>query len=327
MIFFVVFLRFLAACLITNAHYTGGIYPTELIANGGLLGDVIFFAVSGYCLYNIKHWFPRWYGKRLVRCYIPVLIVTAIYCLFGLYSFKEHNPFWWFVYPTNYHFVASIILLYIPFYVIIKVRFFREKLPIVAGVVLLAHLIVYIFAYDKSYYHIDSVREPMIWFLFMEAMLIGAWFRQKDGIIRNNFHWYFPIFLIVLLGLYFGSKIVFSKTESLSHFQIVNQFVLLLVLFSILLLFSSLDSRLERMPARIKKAIMFISEMTLEIYVVQYAIIDSLRPLYAGYFPQSWFALTITILVAATLLHFVCKGVLHVSDLIVSKIRIRTIKQ
>lgn len=43
MIFFIVFLRFLAACLITNAHYTGGIYPTEIIANGGLLGDVIFF--------------------------------------------------------------------------------------------------------------------------------------------------------------------------------------------------------------------------------------------------------------------------------------------
>lgn len=41
MILFIEFLRALAACLITNAHYTG-IYPTDLIANGGLLGDVIF---------------------------------------------------------------------------------------------------------------------------------------------------------------------------------------------------------------------------------------------------------------------------------------------
>ena len=44
LIFFVTVLRALAACIITNAHYTG-VYPTDLIANGGLLGDVIFFAV------------------------------------------------------------------------------------------------------------------------------------------------------------------------------------------------------------------------------------------------------------------------------------------
>lgn len=42
MIVFITWLRCLAAMLITNAHYTG-IYPTDLIANGGLIGDVLFF--------------------------------------------------------------------------------------------------------------------------------------------------------------------------------------------------------------------------------------------------------------------------------------------
>lgn len=41
MVLYITFLKALAACLITNAHYTG-IYPTDLIANGGLLGDVFF---------------------------------------------------------------------------------------------------------------------------------------------------------------------------------------------------------------------------------------------------------------------------------------------
>ena len=54
MIFFITFLRALAACIITNAHYTG-IYPTDMIANGGLIGDVLFFSVSGFCLYNVKN--------------------------------------------------------------------------------------------------------------------------------------------------------------------------------------------------------------------------------------------------------------------------------
>jgi peptidoglycan/LPS O-acetylase OafA/YrhL len=53
MIFYITVLRALAAILITNAHYTG-VYPNELIANGGLLGDVIFFAVSGFFLFNVK---------------------------------------------------------------------------------------------------------------------------------------------------------------------------------------------------------------------------------------------------------------------------------
>lgn len=34
MIFFITVLRALAACFITNAHYEG-IYPTNIIANGG----------------------------------------------------------------------------------------------------------------------------------------------------------------------------------------------------------------------------------------------------------------------------------------------------
>ena len=66
MVMFVYVLRALAACLITNSHYTG-IYPTDLIANGGLIGDILFFAISGYCLYNIKQNFFKWYGKRLTR--------------------------------------------------------------------------------------------------------------------------------------------------------------------------------------------------------------------------------------------------------------------
>lgn len=99
MVFFITVLRALAACLITNAHYTG-IYPTDLIANGGLIGDVLFFAVSGYCLYNIKMSFPRWYGKRLYRVYPPVLIMTLVYVLLGAYSLADHNAVWWFVYPT-----------------------------------------------------------------------------------------------------------------------------------------------------------------------------------------------------------------------------------
>ena len=107
MIFFISVLRAFAAMIITNSHYTG-VYPHDIIANGGLYGDVIFFAVSGFCLVNIKQKFKLWYPKRILRCYIATIIITAVYMLVGLYPPPGGVQSWiyWFIYPTKYHFVG-----------------------------------------------------------------------------------------------------------------------------------------------------------------------------------------------------------------------------
>ena len=107
--------------------------------------DIIFFAVSGYCLTNVKKSFPSWYGKRVLRCYTPVVIMTAIYMILGFYSLSDHNGFWWYVYPTYYHFVASIIVLYIPFYLIMKVDFLKKNIPWIMVFVGVVYGVVYLF--------------------------------------------------------------------------------------------------------------------------------------------------------------------------------------
>ena len=304
MIFFIVVLRALAACLITNSHYTG-IYPTDIIANGGLLGDVIFFAVSGYCLLNVKKDFPTWYGKRLWRVYLPVLLITAVYFLIGQYKFGEDGFLWWFVYPTNYHFVASIVLLYIPFYFIGRYDFFKNRIPLIAGVVGVVYLVVYVFFYDKSYYHIDTVREWMIRFLFFESMLLGGYFRHNDDKFRNKFHWALPIITGTLFVVYFASKLLFSKYVKLAPLQIINQFIIFALLFFVFWLFASLDKKLEKLPKPIKVCFEYLSKITLEIYIVQYVLISVLKPYFT--FPINWVVITASILLAATALHYVCK--------------------
>ena len=120
MVFYISMLRALATCLITNSHY-GNVYPPfmSIVANGGLLGDVIFFSVSGYCLCNIKSSFLKWYTKRLYRIYIPVWIITLLYLGIGAYNLSQHSLVEMLIYPTRYHFIRSIILLYIPFFIII----------------------------------------------------------------------------------------------------------------------------------------------------------------------------------------------------------------
>ncbi len=318
MVFFIVVLRALSACLITNAQYTG-IYPTDIIANGGLIGDVLFFAISGYCLFNVKKSFPSWYGKRLYRIYPPVLFITTIYFLTGSYSFAKGNFVWWFVYPTYYHFVASILLLYIPFYIVAKVKALRERIPLIMSVVALAYIIVYAFFYDKTYYHIDNVREWMIRFLFFESMLLGAYFKKNKEKFENKFRWYVPFVAITVFVLYFASKLFFTRYPQYSSLQIVNQLLIFALLYFIFWLFASIDEKLEKMPAWIKKPITFISKITLEIYVVQYVIIDLIRPVIS--FPLNWVAITASIIISAYILHILCELFYKGVDIFINKIK------
>ena len=303
MVFFIDFLKALASCLITNAHYTG-IYPTDLIANGGLIGDILFFAVSGWCLYRIREPFLKWYAKRLYRCYLSVILITGIYLLLGFYSLEENSFFWWFLYPTAYHFVSSIVLLYIPYYCVMVTPWLRKRLPALMLAVFGFGLLIYLTWYDKSYYHIDNVREPMIRILFFESMLLGAWFRQNDACLRGVVHWWhFPAALLAFCA-YFASKLLFSRLPQFSEWQIMNQILIFILLFLIFRAVAGINPRLEQMPERIKHIVRLLSEITLEIYVVQYVLIDKIRPL--AVFPFNWLLLTVSIILAAVVLHRIC---------------------
>ena len=227
----------------------------------------------------------------------------------GFYSLNEHSIFWWFVYPTYYHFVASIIVLYIPFYFIMRIHFLKEHILSVMGIIALAWLLLYFTVYDKTYYHIDTVREPMIRFLFMECMLLGAWFRYNDKKIRNRFKAWHLIATAIAFCVYFASKLLFSYWESLASFQILNQIAIFALLILVFLTFAGLDSKLENLPVWLKKAISFVSGITLEIYVVQYVLIGLMRPV--GIFPLNWILLTASILGSAFILYKITEGFYH----------------
>lgn len=316
MIFFITVLRAIAAILITNAHYMN-VYPTNLIANGGLLGDVIFFAVSGFCLVNIRQNFVSWYRKRIIRIYPVVWIITTIYILLGFYSFEGWTLAEYYLYPTYYHFVASIIVLYIGFYIVMKTKVLVRNIPKIILGLLIIELLVYVFIYDKSTYHIDTVREPMIRFLFFQAMLLGAYFRiYKEKFINNNrvIYW---VASLVLFIIYFTSKLAFVKFDNLSSYQILNQIVLFGLLYFVFRCFAGIDDLLEALPVKIKAIISFISMITLEIYVVQYVIIPRLAFLV---FPLNWFLITATIIVTAYLLHIISNIVIKSIEGGISKI-------
>ena len=320
MLFFITAIRALAACLITNSHY-GGIYPDQLMAIGGLLGDVLFFCVSGYCLCHVKGSFPRWYGKRVMRCYVPVILITAIYMLIGYYPKNIHSALWWYIYPTYYHFVASIIILYIPFYVFMKIKWCKQHIPLLMLLIAAVYMLVYLFAYNTAYYHIDTVEEPMIRFLFMESMLLGAHLKQREDKIRNRFSWTTAVMTIVLFATYFVSKILFSRNPTLAPWQIVDQLLIFAFLYFVFRLFIGADEKLERLPSWCKRVISFLAKVTLEIYVVQNYLIYLLYD--AAPFPVNWLCVTAAILLSAFALHCVSDWIIRRLEAAIEKLSIR----
>lgn len=295
---FIIWLRFLATCLVTNSHYTG-IYPSDLIANGGLLGDVLFFCVSGFCLYSIKMNFKDWYIKRILRVYSPVWVGTFIILALGYYQLSEKSLIEWFIYPTQYHFVASIIVLYVPYYFVINDQKLRNNLLKIMLIIFGIMILVYLTLFDLSYYHIDNVREPFIRFLFFEAMLLGAYFRQVEA--KYSYKTKYLVQTFFFFVVYFAAKIVFSKVSILSDFQIITQICIFLLLFSIFRLFASLDSVFKSIPYNMRKVVTAISNITLEIYIVQYVIIELFRTI--ALFPLNWIIVTTLILIFANILN------------------------
>ena len=126
------------------------------------------------------------------------------------------------------------------------------------------------------------------------------------------------ILLFVSLIVYFGSKIAFSKIQSIVFWQILNQLSILLVLYFMFAVFIGLEDYFKKIPNRINKAVKFVAGITLHIYIVQFIIIRRLEGLV---FPVNFLVTTVAILLLACMMYyaefFIKKGIL----LLVGKIK------
>lgn len=130
---------------------------------------------------------------------------------------------------------------------------------------------------------------------------MGLYFRQKESRPAN-----IPGKTAAMLGftaLYFASKIILSHYESLHEIQILTWITILLALYFIFDWAQGLEPLLtERLPVWIKKALHFVASLTLQIYLVQFLIIDRFSDLS---FPLNLGVIILGIFVAAEILHLV----------------------
>lgn len=304
MFFFINYLRAIATLLITNSHY-GQIWPISDLAAGGLLGNILFFAASGFCLFNIKENFGKWYLKRIFRIYPVMAVFTLLTVLIGDYSLNSGNDaIRLFLYPTNYIFLVWLMLAYIAFYMVARISQKHEKfIEFTLAIVVCCWMLVYFIFVDKTIYHIDNVSDPFILFLYFASMLMGALFRknhmkQKQGKAKL---WLTLTLLPISLIVYFGSKIAFSKIQGIAFWQILNQISILAVLYLIFVLFISLEEKLGALPSWLNKSVGFVSGMTLHVYIVQFVVIRRFEHLE---FPVNFILVTLGILLLAIAVYY-----------------------
>lgn len=300
---FINVLKVLAAILITNSHYTN-IWPYNFMAFGGLLGDILYFAISGFCLADIKESFPRWYLKRILRIYPILWIVNTIGVSVGYFKITSIKMFIeLFIYPTYFHFIASIMVLYIIFYFIVKYLLGKIGFKAVMVCLTVFYVAIYLLLYDKSYYHIDVVEEGMVRFLFLASMLLGVYFRKYSENEKKGFLQY--ILVLGLFLMYLISKVAFSKINTISVFQILNVVLVYALLYAIFKVAKANEVVIMNAGKRIKSFSNFIGSMTLEIYLTQYIIYyicgDRMN------FPVNLIVVTAGIVILSCLVHYLDK--------------------
>lgn len=303
MFYFVNWLKAIAAILITNSHYAD-IWPISSLAMGGHIGNCLYFFLSGFCLFNIKESFPKWYLKRIIRIYPALWIVNAIDLIAGRTHISEMMGFiHCFFYPTWFHFIGSIMVLYILYYVI---RYAQKKMKFdirwVMLAVLILFLILYVFCCDKSRYHIDDVNEKWVRFMFFESMMLGAYLREKYDSIESKIELVDVFLFGILTVLYFVGKVLLSRITELSIGQCFLPIILVMYIYSIAVLFIKMERNnfFSSISKNLNEVARLIAGITLEIYLGQTLVLWKITGLP---FPISFFVVTGVVLLYAWIIH------------------------
>lgn len=321
MIQFIVVLRALACLLITNSHMEK-VYPIKAFANGGLLGDVIFFAISGYLLYSTKKTaFGAWYIKRLRRVYLSTWLTVGAFAIVGFYGhLSGKSLFHTFIWPTDYHFVSSILVLYVVYYVINRIvnsgaceRSRNYRIAYIVLVLIIVYSFAFAFLFDHSYYHIDNVYSPMIWPLYLFAMIIGMCFRIHSSSLlgkKKGFYW---AVLLMSCGVYGLTKIGCVRGQIPPAFQWVNQLVLLITLFFVFRCFIGLENDIRNWKPTVSRVVHFVADISFEIYLVQIVLIPRFN-IGKALFPLNFLLLVVMIVVCAFVIHTAVNRIVKFMD-------------
>lgn len=311
---FIEFLRPIAAILILNSHFDS-LYPISAMATGGSIGNSIFFAVSGFCLCPIKDNFTKWMGKRIAKLYVPTIIMALVSTMLSR-GVQELNTFLEFIYtfiwPTNYWFVGAIALFYLLYYIFDFINS-NKKFAVLFAIICIIYFIYYSFLDTSSWVieanGISSVEGCFKLIYYFSIMMMGKWFRVNINYKFTHTKTYFSMAVLSFISIY-AFKYLMTKYSVLFRFQFLNHVSTFLLIIFIFMLGLSLETSFKKISTKCLNLLKIIGNITLEMYLVQFIIIDLISKMEYLIFPINAFLALLLVFFMAYILKVLSKALI-----------------
>ena len=227
------FLRFVAIVCIANSHLDA-LYPVPLLATGGAIGNALFFMLSGYGLFlsatiHDKPFLP-WYKRRILRIYPSLWLATILLIVIAQSAWRALD-FWGFVrlfvWPTDYWFIAALMVFYVIFFIVLKMKNYKYFL-IGIFILIIPYLFFYLTQVDLSKYSIEGPGY-FKWIFYLQTMFFGGYLAGRSRFKQPSF-FKDGLALIFFIALYYGILFFMSKFGGW-QFQVVTHALMFPLLF------------------------------------------------------------------------------------------------
>lgn len=138
--------------------------------------------------------------------------------------------------------------------------------------------------------------------MFAASMLLGSYAREKYDSISAKVNPLNIIVFILFTAFYFAGKFILRGVPSASKFQFLMPIIVVIYIFNFAIIFIKLEKKglFAKASGIISRPVKFISDISFEIYLVQFAVISRFSSLV---FPLNFAVTTLIIIVYAFAAH------------------------
>ncbi|MDY4173771.1 MAG: acyltransferase family protein [Bacteroidales bacterium] len=300
----IVLFKFFAALLITYSHMAILFPKFNWLVTGGAIGDGLFFFCSGFTLFlGRKSSFSDWYGRRVSRIYPSIIMWALLSALFFGWEWSVTDL----LTTPKYWFIPCIMVYYAIFYLVREFLAHHLNIVFYVSLALITMVSFFVLDMDNSVMYAQVSFMRVYYFIFMligavtavdlkkeqKERVFGFLWNGNGGVLRSTF------LFVMSIVLYYACMAAYKLGPFYCHFQMVSLLPLMAAIYYLFVICS--DKKLLKvfdMPI-VGNVVYVISSLTLEIYLVQYAIFtDRLNSI----FPLNIFVVYLAIFAVAYIL-------------------------
>lgn len=270
-----------------------------MVCTGGAIGDGVFFFCSGFTLFLGRDGgFLNWYKRRVGRIYPSIIMWALLSAVVFGWDWSVTDV----ITTPRYWFIPCIMVYYVIFYVIRRFMINRMNMVFIGslGIIIILSFFVLDMEHSVMYAQVSFMRIYYFMFMLLGAitaidltrednnMIFSCLYRISSGVksdeevkrpyvsIKRSFALFF-----VSIVLYYVCMAIYKLGPFFCKFQIVSLIPLLLAIY-FFFMFCSCEKMIKVFDKTVLGNVVYaISALTLEIYLVQYALFtDSMNGLF-----------------------------------------------